>query len=784
MLKRPFEIPPRHIYPGDEWRIVEARWPGDFRDRSETIFALSNGYVGVRGTHEEGRPALFPATFVNGFFETWPIQHAEQAYGLATTGQTIVNVPDSTIIELFVDDEPLYLPVANLREYRRVLDMRAGTLTRDLLWSTPAGKHVRVRTCRLVSFEHRHVVATSYEVSVERHPAPVVLVSRVVNHQDAGHDHQAIRQDPRLAPRFDHRVLDAQVAEAADERLLLGYRTANSGMGLAVGVDHVVESCDGSTREVSVTDDGGRVVIAADTPPGTVLRVVKYTTYQTSRTAGPRELADRCRRSLDRVVANGFDALLDAQRRHLDQFWDRADVRVDGGPDPLRLQQAVRWNLFQLAQASWRAEGSGIPAKGLTGQAYEGHYFWDAEIYILPFLCFTRPRIARNLLRFRYSMLERARERAAVMSQRGALFPWRTINGQEASGNYQSGTAQYHIDADIAYAVSKYVDVRGDLGFLVEVGAELLVETARLWADLGFHGDDGRFHVHSVTGPDEYTTVVNDNTYTNLMARRNLRAAVAAVNRLERERPDAYQALVHVTELSSVELAEWERAADAMFVPFDVERGIHPQDDAFLDRERWDLEATPAERFPLLLHYHPLVIYRHQVVKQADIVLAMFLLGDEFTPEQKRRNFEYYDPMTTGDSSLSAAVQSIMAAEVGHERKALAYFQYALLMDLADVGGNVSDGVHIASAGGVWMSLVYGFAGMRDFDAELSFDPRLPTSWRSLAFGLRYRGRQLRVELTHTSARFGLEEGEPLEIVVRGERHCLVDDLTLPPPGL
>jgi alpha,alpha-trehalose phosphorylase len=379
-------------------------------------------------------------------------------------------------------------------------------------------------------------------------------------------------------------------------------------------------------------------------------------------------------------------------------------------------------------------------------------------------------------------MLDKARERARVMSQRGALFPWRTINGEEASGNYESGTAQYHIDADIAFAVTKYLDVRNDPDFLGEVGAEILVETARLWADLGFHGSDGRFHIHSVTGPDEYTTVVNDNTYTNLMARRNLRAAVEAVRRLERERPDAHGALVHDTELRPEEIDDWQRAADAMFVPFDEERGIHPQDDAFLDREVWDLDGTPADKFPLLLHFHPLVIYRYQVLKQADVVLAMFLLGDEFTAEQKRRNFEYYDPLTTGDSSLSASVQSVMAAEIGDERRALEYFRYALLTDLADVAGNVSDGVHIAAAGGAWMVLVYGFGGLRDFGRELSFDPRLPRTWRSLAFGLRYRGRQLRIELSRRCERFVLEEGLPLEITVRGVRYQLDDVLELEPP--
>jgi alpha,alpha-trehalose phosphorylase len=452
----------------------------------------------------------------------------------------------------------------------------------------------------------------------------------------------------------------------------------------------------------------------------------------------------------------------------------------------VRQQQAVRWNLYQVAQASWRAEGAGIPAKGLTGQAYEGHYFWDTEIYVLPFLSYTQPRIARNLLRFRHSMLGRAQERAAEMSERGALFPWRTINGEEASSNFQQGTAQYHINADIAYSIMRYAHAEGSGRMLGEIGAEILVETARLWQDLGFYGADKRFHIHGVTGPDEYTTVVNDNTYTNLMARLNLNFAAASVRRLRAERPQDYTALVHAVRLQPKEIESWERAAAAMHIPFDDERRIHPQDETFLDREPWDLDSTPREKFPLLLHYHPLVIYRRQVLKQADIVLAMFLLGNEFSEEQKRRNFGYYDPLTTGDSSLSACVQSIIAAEIGEEHKALEYFQYALLMDLGNVAGNASDGVHIASAAGVWSSLVFGFGGVRDFDGRLSFAPRLPRAWNELAFSLRFCGRQLRVKLTHDEERYLVEEGEPLNVIVRGESHLLSPDtpvaIKLPPP--
>jgi len=789
MLKHRIVLPPEHLYPAEEWRLTETRYSDEFVGLTETVFSLSNGFVGVRGSFEEGRPGLCPGTFVNGFHETWPIVHAEGAYALARTGQTIVNVPDATILKLYVDDEPLYLPTARTHDYARCLDMRAGTLTRELVWSTDAGKHVRVRSCRIVSLKHRHLVVMTYEVTMLDQAAPVVVSSMVLNRQDAHSSDgppESHAGDPRLATLLPHRVLNAEAAELDGRRIVLGYRTTNSKMTLGVGVDHVIETACSYHAEGSAGEDSSEVVITADALPGVPIRITKYATYHSSRRSPVPELAGRCRRMLDRAVRDGSGMIAAAQRENLDRFWDRADVRVRARLNPVRQQQAIRWNLYQVAQASWRAEGAGIPAKGLTGQAYEGHCFWDTEIYVLPFLSYTQPRIARNLLRFRHSMLGRARERAHEMSQQGALFPWRTINGEDASSNFQQGTAQYHINADIAYAVRRYAHVQDDVHLPSEAGTEILIETARLWEDLGFYGADEQFHLHGVTGPDEYTTVVNDNTYTNLMARLNLNFAAATVRRLREERPEDYAALVHEVRLKPGEVESWERAAAAMHVPFDEKRRIHPQDDTFLNREAWDLDTTPREKFPLLLHYHPLVIYRHQVLKQADIVLAMFLLGNEFSEEQKRRNFDYYDPITTGDSSLSACVQSIIAAEIGKQRQALEYFQYALLMDLGNVAGNASDGVHIASAAGVWSALVFGFGGVRDFDGRLSFTPRLPRAWNELAFSLRFCGRQIRVQLTHDEERYLVDEGTPLNVSIRGESHLLSQGnlvaIKLPPP--
>jgi alpha,alpha-trehalose phosphorylase len=765
MIKREPVLPPELLYPIEEWRWVERSFAPQFLPEAETVFTVANGYLGVRGAFEEGEPAHQNGTFVNGFHETWPITYGEWAFGFARTGQTIVNVPDAKIIRLYVDDEPFDLSSARLLRFERALDMRAGTLDRQLIWETPMGRQLLIESRRLVSFHERHVAAIAYRVTVLNARAALVLVSEIVHHDPVRERHD---EDPRLARGQSAQVLLAREAEEADRRVLLSYVTKNSGMGLACGVDHTLHTECASSYRASRDESGARVVFHVDAEPDKPIALTKYVTYHSSRTSKTGELRERAGRTLDRVVAHGFGQLLADQRAYLDEFWERSDIRISA--EHPRLQQCLRWNLFQLLQASGRADDTGIPAKGLTSQTYDGHYFWDMEAYILPFLIYTSPLLARNVLRYRYGTLDRARERARAVSQKGALFPWRTINGEEASANYAAGTAQYHINAAIAHAIVKYVNVTGDREFLYECGAEMLVETARLWYDLGFFSErqEGRFCIHRVTGPDEYTSVVNNNTYTNLMARENLRMAADAVERMREDSADHYRVLVLRTGLDPGEVGDWRRAAERMYVPFDARLGIHPQDDEFLDLERWDFANVPPDQYPLLLHFHPLVIYRHQVIKQADVVLAMFLLGHEFSAEQKKRNFDYYDELTTGDSSLSACIQGIIALEIGYEDLGLRYLVDALLMDLADASGNVRDGCHIASMGGTWMGVVYGLAGLRDHDGRLSFHPHPRV--RDLRFRLTVRGQRLAVAIAADGATYHLEQGDGLTVYHRDER--------------
>ena len=774
----PEELLDRGRFPVDPWALVEAQYSDADLGTTETLFAVGNGYLGLRGNVEEGRDSYMHGTFLNGFHETWPIQHAEEAYGFARVGQTIVNAPDAKVIRLYVDDEPLLLSVADLEEYERRVDFRTGIYSRDILWRTPAGKRVRVRSTRMVSLTERHLAVMTFEVTLLDASAPVAISSQILNRQDGEDEYHVASKamgdgfDPRKAGRVNRRVLVPVLNRGNSEtgRVELGYRCAESGMTLGVAADHDFATDNPYEWSVATDDDLAKVVYRIDAEPDQPITLTKVVSYHTSRGVPARELLDRCNRTLNRAGKEGLDRIRADQEVWLDDYWHASDVAIESQDESQQpsLQQALRWNLFQIAQASARAEGAGIPAKGVTGSGYGGHYFWDTEIYVLPFLTYTRPSAARAALRFRYQLLDAARRRAHDLSQSGALFPWRTINGEEASAYYAAGTAQYHINADIAYALSKYVAATGDIDFMMRAGADILIETARMWADLGFW-QGSEFHIHGVTGPDEYTTVVNDNLFTNVMARYNLAQAAVVVRELEQRDGPEYDALASRLRLTSDEVDEWDRAAAGLVIPFDDFLGVHPQDLHFLEREVWDLERTPLSKRPLLLHYHPLVIYRFQVLKQADVVLALFLQGELFTDEQKRADFEYYDPITTGDSTLSAVVQSIIAAEVGYGDLALRYFVSALFVDLADRHHNTADGVHVASAGGMWSSLVFGFGGFRDHGGRFTFDPRLPSQWSSLTFRLTIESARVRVTVRPDEIEFTVEDGEKVELEVRGE---------------
>jgi alpha,alpha-trehalose phosphorylase len=729
------------------WEIRETELDLEFLAQMESVLTLANGHIGLRANLDEGEPHAMPGTYLNGVFEARPLPYAEAGYGYPEAGQTVVNVTDGKLIRLLVDDEPFDVRYGELRSHRRVLDMRAGTLSRETEWCSPAGQAVRVRSVRLVSLVQRAIAAILFEVQPLEEPARLVVQSELVANADMP---ESADEDPRAAAALRSPLMAEYAAQHA-ERISLVHVTRASGLRVAAAMDHLIDGPEGTAASTEAEGDLGRVTVNSDVEVDGTLRIIKFLAYGWSAERSRPAMLDQVEGALAEARHTGWDGLLVAQRDALDDFWSRADVELDGDPE---LQQAVRFGLFHSLQASARAERRAIPAKGLTGPGYDGHAFWDTETFVLPLLTYTASDAARDALLWRHSMLPLARARATVLGLHGAAFPWRTIRGEECSGYWPAGTAAFHVTADVADAVVRYVDATEDRAFEREAGVELLVESARLWASLGHHSDG--FRIAGVTGPDEYSALADNNVYTNLMAQRNLRAAADAA---ERHRAEADRLGVDEREI-----AAWRSAADAMVVPWDERLGVHPQADGFTRHEEWDFAATGEEAYPLLLHFPYFDLYRKQVVKQPDLVLALHLRGDAFTAEEKARDFEYYEERTVRDSSLSACTQAVLAAEVGHVELAYDYFGEAALMDLHDLERNTRDGVHIASLAGAWIAAVAGLGGMRDHGGALSFAPRLPEDLSRLAFRLCYRGRRLTVEVEDDEATYTLVAGEPLEV--------------------
>ena len=741
------------VFVTEPWCLREAGLDLDVLAQTESVFALSNGHIGWRGNLDEGEPYGLPGSYLNGVFEIRPLPYAERGYGNPESGQTIINVTNGKVIRLLVNDEPFDVRYGELRSHERCLDFRTGVLGRQAEWVSPAGCAVKVTSTRMVSLTQRSIGAICYEVE------PVNQTTRIVVQSEL------VANEPLPVPGGDPRgaaALEAPLVEQADAsrgaRAGLVHSTRESALIVAAVMDHVVDGPPGTLVQSESFPHLGRTMVSTTLEPGQRLRLVKVVAYGWSGSRSLPAVRDQADAALAGAMQTGWEGLLAEQRSYLDGFWACADVELDGDT---AIQQAVRFGLFHILQAGARAEGRAIAAKGLTGPGYDGHAFWDTETFVLPVLTYTAPDAAAHALRWRHSTLPLAIERARQLRLNGAAFPWRTIRGEECSGYWPAGSAAFHVNADIAGAAVRYVRATNDTAFEQTIGLDLLVHTARLWRSLGHQDSEGRFRIDGVTGPDEYSAVADNNVYTNLMAQENLSAAADAA---ARHRDRATELGVDAEEMTS-----WRDAAAGMFIPYDQTLGVHPQAEGFTGHEIWDFANTTAEQYPLLLHFPYSDLYRKQVVKQADLVLAMQLHPDAFSDEQKARNFAYYERLTVRDSSLSASVQAVIAAELGHLDLAEDYLAEAALMDLDDLEHNTTNGLHMASLAGVWTALVAGYGGMRHTDAALSFTPRLPPALTRLAFGLVLAGRTLRVEVSGAATTYSIDTGKPLQLLHHGQ---------------
>ena len=738
----------------DPWSVRETEFDLSRLGQTESIFALSNGHIGWRANLDEGEPHSISGSYLNGVFEEVDLPYAETAYGYPEAGQSIINVTNGKIIRLLVDDEPFDVRYGNLISHERVLDFKAGLLTRTVEWESPTHRRVRIRSTRIVSLVHRALAGIRYEVEPLDGKVDIVVQSELVaNEPVLGRD----AADPRSG-EIVQESLSSEFAAHRERSAILIHSTRRSGLRIAAAMEHFVQAPKGAETTSENEQDTARFTVATTLPRGQRLTLYKFVTYGWSSLRSLPALRAQVDGALATAREHGWDGLARAQRKYLAEFWSRSDVELQGDDE---VQQGIRFGMFHVLQAAARAEQRAIPAKGLTGPGYNGHTFWDTETFVLPMLTYTAPPAVPDALEWRHSTLELARKRARDLGLKGAAFPWRTIRGEECSGYWPASTAAFHINADIADAVLRYQTATDDERFERMFGAELLIETARLWASLGHFDRGGEFRIDGVTGPDEYSAIADNNLYTNLMAQRNLQAAADAAGR--------HRDVARRLGVTNKEIEDWRKAGQSVYIPYEPTLGIHKQASQFTDHQLWDFEATKPEQYPLFLHFPYFDLYRKQVIKQADLVLAMHLRGDAFTADEKARNFAYYEALTVRDSSLSSCTQAIIAAEVGHLQLAHDYLGEAALMDLNDLEHNVRDGVHMGSLAGAWLAAVHGLGGMRHHGESLEFRPRLPRGISRLSFSILFRGRSLKVAFTHQRVTYRLVRGRPLTFNHYGE---------------
>ncbi|TWT14597.1 glycoside hydrolase family 65 protein [Planomicrobium sp. CPCC 101079] len=742
------------------WKLTKFELDNQNLLVNESLLSLGNGYLGIRGNFEEGYKEGYKSirgAYINAFHDETDITYGEKLYGFPGTQQKILNVIDAQTIRIYLDGELFSLFEGEVLFCERNLHMDRGFAERIVHWISPQGKEVKIHFKRLVSFATRELFAIDIKVEAVTPIEQVKIVSTVNGDVSNFVD----KEDPRLASGHAKRLHVTEVRQENRFNIVKDTTYVTSLEVACVSTSSI--EAENHTYDSNLTNSRiEEVYVCAGKEP---IHFTKFSVYTDTLRHG-KNLVEEAVNILQQAQTKTFEMLLAEQKSYLDNYWEIADVAIEGDE---RVQEGIRFNLYQLLQSVGKDPASNISAKGLSGEGYEGHYFWDTEIYIFPVFLMTNPEIAKNLLLHRYSILDSARKRAKEMGhEKGALFPWRTITGSESSAFFPAGTAQYHISADIAYSYIQYYLATKDEEFMKDYMAEVLFETARLWADAG-HMHNGEFRIDSVTGPDEYTCIVNNNYYTNAMAKHNLLWAAKVYEFLKKADSDRLHQLASQLELTETEVGIWQSAGASMYLPYDETLGINAQDDSFLRKARWDLKNTPTDKFPLLLNYHPLTLYRYQVLKQADTVLAHFLLEDEQDFQTIKNSYDYYEQITTHDSSLSSCVHSIMASKLGYQEKAYDYFNETARLDLENTHKNTKDGLHMANMGGTWLGIVYGFAGLRLKESGLSLAPALPAEWTSLEFRLRYQGRLLKIHKNREATTYMVVEGEGLTITHNGK---------------
>lgn len=748
----------------DPWKIVENGFDESYSRVSESVFSLGNENIGVRGCFDEGGSVdSLRGQYTNGVYD---IEQLSRSYkGIVDKTHFMVPSADWLLTSLELDGETLDLGRARYSDFRRELDMRKGTLTRSFLWETESGKQLKLTFLRFLDMVNRE---RAYQ-RITLEPLNFSGEIKVAMGVSFAAEHEQRR----------HTCFWGETKAAVNQKAMaLQSRTLSSGQEVFTGALYSLP--EGTIAETSTEGKTAMLKAAVTLKEGQPVRLDKRVTVLFDGTEG-KELWSSGMKLLGKTAEVSIDSALAAQEAYWNDFWAVSDISIEpNGTDEAALktvaaeQQGIRFCSFQLAQTyNGGSMRHNIGAKGLTGEAYNGHAFWDTEACCLPFYLFTNPEAARDLLLFRYNTLPEALERAKMLDCKGACYPIATLSGEEACNLWQHASLQMQPSTAVAYGIWHYVHLTEDRAFLYDYGAEILMQIARyLVSRVGRDELTGQYGYYGVMGPDEFHMMVNHNAYTNYMGKRSLEYALEVLEQMKAEVPDRFAALAAKLGLLVEEPEFWQEVAEKMYLPKD-ENGLFEQHEGYFHLPHTDIHAIPVSEFPLYDHWSYDRIYRTDMIKQPDVLMFLYLYNSSFTKEEKRVNYCFYEPRTIHESSLSPAIHSILAAELGRMDEAVKFFGYATRLDLDNYNRNTREGLHITSIALAWDNIVYGFAGLRSDGALLKFAPVLPDRWKKLSFSLTYRGRVIALDIEPQCTEFSLKQGEPVELEIYGKPHLL-----------
>jgi maltose phosphorylase len=761
----------KKYYKEDEWNIIEEGFDAAMHESGESIFSIGNGKMGQRAMFEEYYSGKsLEGTYIAGVYYPDKTRVGWWKNGYPEYFAKVLNSPNWLGVDIQIGKERLDLNTCKVKKFERRLDMQHALLSRKFIAVFSSGKEIEVTTERFVSRVDDEIGCIRYKVKALNFSDTITCTTTIdgnVKNKDANYDE----------------VFWESIEETIEgEKAFIGVKTKKLGFHVYEGFSSTYKKNGASFPLVPSAVKKEKFVsfaVATAIAEGETFEINKYVSVVSSMYYSDEQLKSACSKNIDLALAKGYDQLRSEHAIAWEQLWEQCDVQISGD---VAAQQAIRFNILQLNQTyTGRDHRLNIGPKGFTGEKYGGSTYWDTEAYCIPFYLGTNhQKVARQLLQYRYNHLPKAIENAAKLGFKdgAALYPMVTMNGEECHNEWEITFEEIHRNGAIAYAIYNYINYTGDSSYLWEGGSEVLIGVARFWAQRVHWSEHKKQYVmHGVTGPNEYENNVNNNWYTNYLACWCMQYAAQAIEEVKEHYEKAYELLLIKTKLDvNTELKQWKHICENMFYPASEELGILLQQEGYLDKEQiLAADLDPKER-PINQHWSWDRILRSCFIKQADVLQGLYFFEDHFDRDTLKRNFDYYEPRTVHESSLSPCVHSILAARLGYEEKAYEMYLRTSRLDLDDYNNEAHEGLHITSMAGTWMSVIQGFGGMQVSSGKLHFTPMLPAKWESFSFNIRFRGRVVKVHIGRQQMDIELLSGDKLEVVVNNTSYAITEE--------